>query len=385
MTADQQAAKPQPGNPPAGARARLRGWLATYEPPIAVSLPLWQAIAGVLLLFFIGWSAGLYRAAVHLLGGLKPQLRPDADPINWVLETLASGVAIVALAILLIRAVAGSWSAFGEGRGRERWRTEILGGSWGIVMGTIPFLLAALFFGESSYPFSSTPAGQWVNTASALTAGPTEELALLVAPIVLLRAARVPWPWVFATLALLRVSFHIYYGWGSGFMVLWAVGVAFVYLRTRAVVGLAVAHTLFDITSAPSMFGYEQVTLWLKPPLIVAASLIVIRAVGRWADETFPPGQDPSKFERVVIAPAGCAAVVAGGGWLIAQQLTHLPPADHLGGAVLAHPWPYAAASAGVAAAMVATAAVIDRTRGVSQEQSTTTLVDSTNSPTDER
>ena len=91
----------------------------------------------------------------------------------------------------------------------------------------------------------SGPGALSVEAFHSAIAGVVEASVLLALPMALGWRARWPWPVTMALLTALRISFHVYYGWTSLFVVPW---IAFVPYRWRQVLWLfAVGHGSFDL------------------------------------------------------------------------------------------------------------------------------------------
>ena len=115
-----------------------------------------------------------------------------------------------------------------------------------------------------------------------LSAGIGEETILSVLLVILMTGALQPrWRWL-ALAAALRVAFHLYLGiWGFG-TVIFATANAAIFARTRRILPLIAAHTLFDVLGfllahvrlAIVLFGID----WLQLLVTLAAIPIVLLA-----------------------------------------------------------------------------------------------------------
>jgi hypothetical protein len=114
-----------------------------------------------------------------------------------------------------------------------------------------------------------------------LRTGPVEEICALVAPLVILRAGRVPWPGVFGLLIVMRLLYHLYYGPAAFGLALWAFGAAFVYLWARSIIGIMVAHSLYDLTSFPDELGHSGLAALLHWLFVLFCLVVSIRALRR--------------------------------------------------------------------------------------------------------
>jgi hypothetical protein len=106
-------------------------------------------------------------------------------------------------------------------------------------------------FPHHDFSAATTRAGHVGDAIGFLRAGPLEEVCALLAPLIILRAGKVPWPGVFALLIAMRISYHLYYGVGAVVVALWAFGTVVVYLWARSIIGLAIAHSLYDLSALP--------------------------------------------------------------------------------------------------------------------------------------
>lgn len=261
--------------------ARVQRLLGSCKAPEVRPVSRVLAWVGVLVLYVAGGWAGGVVAAVYYLRHPSIVSVDQRGTWNALLSLFASAhTGGLVLPLVVVALVAVSWrEALGLDRPwRERWRVELSAGAWAIVLVTIAFFVAALTTHLSKNV--DVAQGGWAQTIADLFAG-SEELGVLVAPLLLLRGARYSWPVVVVTLVLLRVSFHIYYGPGAAWLALWAAGMIVVYLRTRAVVGIFVAHALYDLTSAPVGFGHPTTAAVLRNLLILLALIVVVVAAVR--------------------------------------------------------------------------------------------------------
>lgn len=271
-------------------RSDVGRWLTVAEPSCR-RLPWPAMVLVVLSAFVIEFGAGIVNAVDYL-----------ADPAGWTdvadwtaqetivaiakdlgISLLGIAVALVAVRLLaghrLLRLAPGGWRA-------ERRAAAAFLGLYGIAQ------LINELLPTRAYPRSDAAGRDWFDLSSSLTAGPTEEIIVLAAPVVLLRAARMPWSTVILIAAALRLSFHIYYGWATLGLVVWAVGLVIVYAHTRALIGLIVMHSLLDVAGTVASYWSN----WAGLAMIVAACAFFFAmtmtwlpaVIGRWS--TSPPG-----------------------------------------------------------------------------------------------
>lgn len=117
--------------------------------------------------------------------------------------------------------------------------------------------LGALLGYDPSFPYPEHPSGEYITAKvfSAAAAGFTEEVFLLALPVLLLRSARRSWTEIVVVLALLRISFHIYYGIAVAGLLPWAVIVVFMFRYTQSVWPLILAHSMTDLVASALQFG----------------------------------------------------------------------------------------------------------------------------------
>lgn len=262
---------------------RVGAWLDEHDLPVG-QVSLGAAISLIAALYLTGWGEGFYAAVAYLVRGghLHAIYNPRGDLTRELLDSAGSLGAVVLAALLAIRLGAGSWDPLKPTATRHRWRAELRAGAWAIFLTNISFYLGQATGTTGAYPLPHAGNARWLEIVSSVFAGPTEELALLVAPIVLLRAARVPWKWVWPVLVLIRLSFHIYYGPGVVFLVIWAGAMLFIYQRDRAIIGIVLAHSLFDLRTDPSMFGAAPAAQLISDTLMIAAAIVIAFDVHTW-------------------------------------------------------------------------------------------------------
>lgn len=128
-------------------------------------------------------------------------------------------------------------------------------------------LLGSLLGYDPEFPSVDHPSGEYIaaSVASSAAAGFREEVFLLALPVLLLRCARRGWTEIVLVLAVLRLSFHIYYGAAVIGMLPWAVAAVFLFRYTQAVWPLIAAHSLWDLAASALTFGGdlgELALLW---------------------------------------------------------------------------------------------------------------------------
>lgn len=199
-----------------------------------------------MLVYVVGFGMPVYVAVLYLSSAHVRELAHTRSgwSISGIIELSLTAVAALAAVVLLARE-APSWSKpTGPG---ARWSAELktFGLGWSaMAAGGI----TAALLGTPDYPESHAAASAWPSAISSLLAGPTEEIVVLVVPLVFLRAARWSWWQVIPAALALRLAYHVYYGYPAAGLAVWALAVIFIYLRSHAVVGLIAAHSYWDLS-----------------------------------------------------------------------------------------------------------------------------------------
>lgn len=205
-------------------------------------------------------------------------------------QQLSADLLVVVAALLIAQRLGLSRLALGATlpRTRRALRGDVLGFvvtivSFGISSGLMSVVDSRGYPGQDGGPWLVLPM-----FTSSLMAGPTEELVCLALLVSALRLARQPWLRILALGLVLRLAFHIYYGWPAVFLAVWALSVLLCYAAARRVIGLIVAHSLIDITVTISQLDERtsNAILGFELLLLVAAVIAVgLRMSAYRADE----------------------------------------------------------------------------------------------------
>lgn len=232
-----------------------------------------RALLTVALVYLLGFGMPIYvaiRYDVH-----ARHLRPAGAP-HWSLPLileLTLNLAAVVVAVPLLMREAPSWATpRPDGR---RWLSNLQSFTlaWlAVFVGGIAMrLLAGLPHPPHRVVWEGLP-----GLVVAVLAGPTEEIVVLVLPLVFLRAARWPWWAVLTTMLVLRLAYHVYYGFPVLGLGLWAAAMILIYLRSHAVIGMIVAHSAWDVAVT---FAARWPAVGL---LVVLVSAVVVIASMAW-------------------------------------------------------------------------------------------------------
>jgi Type II CAAX prenyl endopeptidase Rce1-like len=254
----------------------------------------------LLLLYVVGWGYGLASALAYLSRPTHTATHVGATSA-LVEAALVLSTDVGVLALVYFVAKTHHLSAVDLGLdppqdSRDAWRdTDIVLLYWAALL--VAGLLSTVL-GGSQYPFAH---GNWDALPAlvlALGAGPTEELALLVLPVALLRQAREPVWRIALVLVAVRLSFHVYYGVGVLGLTVWAVAILVLYLRTGRALPLIVAHTVYDVVLTLGHF-FPQTAVLIGLFFLLVGMLGVVRlgaAIGRGvrARRTVTQSGDPT-------------------------------------------------------------------------------------------
>ena len=239
-------------------------------PPVRL-MPRTEARAVIAATYLGGFGAGVFAAVMYLVNkGFSPSVRVG----SWT-SSLTSAFTDLGVATLMAVCAYLLLGHLGVPRGYftphhptatrwwRRWQREIVIGSFVMLAGLISFALMALVTllpGIQTPDFPHRSGAGWnpsnvEDLLTSMSAGVVEELLFcLIIPLCLIAAGRSIL--VAASIsAALRVLFHIYYGWTSPLLAIWAFIAVIVVLRTGAIIGVIILHSLFDtIQSLTHMF-----------------------------------------------------------------------------------------------------------------------------------
>lgn len=298
---------------PPGRLARLLGWprvaarAAQLEAAERDRRPSGWELPLVLLLFPA--SSAVSAVAIllqqithtHSDAGYVPAALPDRP---WLSAALAAGGALVEfgpalLAVYLLRLSGGGAAAIGLDRASPRADLARCGKLMVLAYGS-GFLLEALISAATrtgnpvAHAVPPSPAYLLPLLLGAAGAGVVEEIVVL--GYLVHRLEQRGWgagPILLAATAV-RASYHLYYGWGTVGIALWAAVSVVLYRRRRRLLTFIVLHALWD--------GFQFVTIYLHgaraalPALAVAATLGALwlagrrPAAGEWSGRPAPAG-----------------------------------------------------------------------------------------------
>lgn len=196
-------------------------------------------------------------AVPYITGSADPQPTQSTD-VGAALAWRVSQIVLVVVAVCLIKGFRQRprpKSPAPSIASRTRVFTYFVAflGPW--IGMTLMDSIAALGVPTIDYPYTPTPttADIALQAFGMLLAGPFEETLFLALPVVALRRGGYSWTTVCVVAVLLRVPFHLYYGWSALALAVWAVLMVALYRRTGTVVPIVLAHSTWNLCVYPSV------------------------------------------------------------------------------------------------------------------------------------
>lgn len=220
----------------------------------------WVAIAGI---FAWGWGRGTILAIEILFGATITPPTFGSGSIEHQISSLVEDAALVAVAVLVIilfRRLPAPPSQFPRVRPSTWWKTFLVAPA-AVMLGFTLASVQTTFGGPTiAYPNATTHGtmSTLLYGLSGAMAGPMEELALLAMVVTVLRRSGYTWPVVYTVAVVVRVPFHLYYGWGALLLGVWAFLIVALYKRTGSALPIAAAHALWDLGATP---GFEALQI----------------------------------------------------------------------------------------------------------------------------
>jgi hypothetical protein len=279
---------------------RPQHWWSPAPAADAPPLSSRRAYAEMLIVFAIFFGAGVVEAILALFGDL-PQgpigSWGEAGAASW--DQVAQGALAVGVVLLLAWRRGLSAEHLGlrlrrNPAGRIRWWAELRVCAWALFfMWAGLRLTAILYHGSGALPFTAGP-DFLLDFFHAFQAGFIEEAVVLAFVVATLAQARRPRPEVVLLALVLRDSYHLYYGWGTIGITIWALGMIWIFLRTRSLIPLIVAHSAWDVFAVLGSRWTTVAGLWGLIGLLVlagaAVSWLVERSNGTAAQQPTPQG-----------------------------------------------------------------------------------------------
>lgn len=235
----------------------------------------WAAWSSIATLWLIGWGSATLSAFERLATGEAP-----APPsiVGMLSSTLVDLCIVIGAGLLAFRMFAPS------ARGWARLRCWPMLVPVAVLLGLCSFGLTALFnvvahLETYTYPLETgqDPLRNTLQIFGIVLAGPTEELALLALVVLALRRCGYSWWTVGVVAILVRVPFHVYYGWGAifGFGV-WAILCVVVYRWCGTILPFIVGHSVSNLPGSVGALlpGWEQLH-WVRQALGLIGAIAI--------------------------------------------------------------------------------------------------------------
>lgn len=224
---------------------RISNWMTAHQVPVKDRVGPKTAIAAVVAIYALGFGLPIYVAVRYVM---DPHLGVKHHAHGWttgsIIETGLVALATVVAAGVLA-SLAPTWSRPISSGPRSLTVLKTFGLGWlAMAAGS----LAGSLIGMRPAAGTHNPAMVWPEMVNSALAGPGEEIVVLALPLVFLRVGKWRWSAVFAVALVLRLAYHVYYGWPVVGFAVWALLVMVIYLRTHAILGLILAHSYWDLT-----------------------------------------------------------------------------------------------------------------------------------------
>lgn len=247
---------------------------------VIVRVLAWLSIIG---LYVAGWGKGTVQAVGILAGEVYIPLDYGPETLGRQLAGLAADAGVVLAAIVVLiafRRYPAPAAPFPVVRPQTRLRAFFVA-PLAVTLGFgLTGVVNALLGGGNDYPHPSIDG--WPAMAlyaiSGAMAGPMEELALLAVVVTVLRRSGYGWAVVCIAAVAVRVPFHVFYGWGSLMLAVWAVLMVALYRRVGTAVPIAAAHALWNFIATPGIF---EVTYLVKHACVIVGLVILILTLRR--------------------------------------------------------------------------------------------------------
>ena len=244
------AADPRLPSGTTAAAVTPRHWWSPPPPPSGpATITTKRAYLEVLVVFGVFFGAGIASAA-FALGGHNTDLSAFgwSDAIPDAIQQVATTVLCILVPVLLVRRRGLKAGDLGLAKpGTVRPSQGIRMAAWGVLAlvagGAVTTALAA----GNNYPMAHSIAYLTASLFHGAQAGFIEEIVVLAFVVVTLEQARRPRPEIITVALLLRVSYHIYYGWGAVGIFLWAAAFLWLFFRFRTIIPLIVVHSTWDV------------------------------------------------------------------------------------------------------------------------------------------
>lgn len=250
------------------------------------------AALAILALYVYGWADGITAAFQVLFGReMSPRdLTPEIIPA--LTEQLIQRAIVIGGAIALFL-----WL-----RTKPTTRTTVRTGIhyyaaafFVVNLGMVPMMIFGSFlewFGLpiNNYPHPAATDGlaAFLYIFSGATAGPAEEILMLALVVILMRKLSIGWAPIMIVAILLRLPFHMYYGWAALSLIFWVVTSVLFYKFTNRIWPLVLAHATKNTIGGIVALGYDPyaIIILITVALLIYAMIVIKNHLAKLGNET---------------------------------------------------------------------------------------------------
>ncbi|HET6152596.1 MAG TPA: hypothetical protein VFE15_06545, partial [Marmoricola sp.] len=162
--------------------SRVSSWLTAHEVALTGRTGPKGAAATVASIYILGYALPIYAAILYLSSAHIRHLAHTSDgwSAHGIIELSLNVLALVPAVIVLAREAPSWWRPISS---EARWLAELK--SFGLAYTAIlAGSIASSLLGNAGYPRGKGAGAAWPQAISSLLAGPTEEIIVLVLPLV---------------------------------------------------------------------------------------------------------------------------------------------------------------------------------------------------------
>lgn len=279
-----------------------------FGPVARVCGPEWP-VAAVIAVYLLVFGRPIGDAIKYLVYGDAVVRAPAGDWLPHLIDTalaIVSTAAAVLIGLYVARSLGAGPRQVGLGRPPRRrdWAVEYAIGAGMLIVTVLSFTTGVALFGPQGYPLPADMPAPWAVSfvVSGVLAGPREEILLVAVLVTVMRRTGCGWGWVFALGIGLRIAFHIYYGWNTVALTLWAATAITVYAVTGRIWGLIIGHSMFNLSNS---IGVLVGPPWNLLPALLSVSIIVagVAVFSVLRNQTLRPPQSSSQQEKRALQP----------------------------------------------------------------------------------
>ncbi len=212
-------------------------------------------------------------------------------PVQEQLDIAKLEALLLAFSLVVLAVARWCGPFLGRGFGLRDWNRHVAVRAWVVVPAAIltsllvPAFVAQVVASGSGFhrPDEHSTLGLIVWTS--VHAGVSEELLVLMLPLCVMELFRVRHWWVVYVVAVvLRISYHIDYGWGVLTLLPWAITTVWLFRRYHTILPLIAVHAFYDFwLLLPQAVNISGVARWVIMGAVLTG-LVALAAVQRVRD-----------------------------------------------------------------------------------------------------